>query len=288
MVVEHPLGDEGAAAGDDAGDPLGGQGQVLQQDTGVDRLVVGALLGMMLHHLHEVVRGEVFHAVNLGHDLVDGHGADGDGCVIDDRLADAVDVAAGGEVHDGIGAVVDGGVELLQLLVDVGGDGGVADVGVDLDGAGLADADDIQPAGEVTDVGGDNHATAGHFVAHDFRRKVFPLGDTAHGVGDDALLGVMDLRDWLAAAAAHITASFLQRGLSHLAARAPARVNKLKRPDLIGAPGCFPFAGITQIRFRRSAAAPAALSARGHELPLRYSLQTQRNSPREERQPQEM
>jgi hypothetical protein len=47
-------------------------------------------------------------------------------------LADHGDVAAGGEVHDRVGAVVDGGVQLAQLFVDVGGERGVADVGVDL------------------------------------------------------------------------------------------------------------------------------------------------------------
>ena len=38
VVVEHPLGHEGAAAGDDAGEPAGGQREVLQEDAGVDRL----------------------------------------------------------------------------------------------------------------------------------------------------------------------------------------------------------------------------------------------------------
>ncbi len=36
-----------------------------------------------------------------------------------------------------------------------------------------------------------------------------------------------------------------------------------------------PCAGITQVRFLRSAAGPAALSARGHELPLCYPVQAQ-------------
>ena len=40
-------------------------------------------------------------------------------------------VAAGGKIHDRVGAVVDGGVELLEFFVDVRGDGGVADVGID-------------------------------------------------------------------------------------------------------------------------------------------------------------
>ncbi len=65
------------------------------------------------------------------------------------RLADGVDVAAGGEVHDGIGAEMDGGVQLLQLVVDLAGDGGVADVGVDLARRGDADGHRLQAFREV-------------------------------------------------------------------------------------------------------------------------------------------
>src|SRR3972149_1955392 len=97
-----------------AGEALRSQRQVLQEDAGVDRLVVRPLLRLVLDHPHEVVRRQVFDALHLRDGLVDGHGADGDGGVIDDRLADAVDFAAGGEVHDGVGAVVDGVVGLLH------------------------------------------------------------------------------------------------------------------------------------------------------------------------------
>src|SRR5205823_4623499 len=47
---------------------------------------------------------------------------------VDDGPADGVDVAAGGQVHDRVGAEVDGRVQFLQLVVDLAGDGRVADV----------------------------------------------------------------------------------------------------------------------------------------------------------------
>ena len=44
----------------------------------------------------------------------------GTGECAQDGLADLGDVAAGGEIHHGVGAVVDGVMQLLQLFVDVG------------------------------------------------------------------------------------------------------------------------------------------------------------------------
>ena len=47
VVVGHPLGEDGAAAADDAGDALGDQRQILDQHAGVDRHVVDALRGLL-------------------------------------------------------------------------------------------------------------------------------------------------------------------------------------------------------------------------------------------------
>ncbi len=46
VVCEAPAGHDGSAAGDDAGDPVGGQGHVAQQYAGVDGHVVHALLAL--------------------------------------------------------------------------------------------------------------------------------------------------------------------------------------------------------------------------------------------------
>ena len=108
-----------AAAGDDAGDAVLRQRQVLVEHAAVDGHVVDALLGLVLDHVEEVVRGQVLDVRDLLDGLVDRHGADRHRRGGDDRGADGVDVAAGGEVHHRVGAEVHGEVQLLQLLVDV-------------------------------------------------------------------------------------------------------------------------------------------------------------------------
>ncbi len=109
----------------------------------------------------------------------------------EDGFADFVNVAAGRKVHHGVGAVVHGGVQLLQFLVDVGGDGGIADVGVDLAQRGHADAHGLQF--RMVDVRRDDHPAAGDFVAHQFRSDLLALGDVDHLLGDLALAGIVHL-----------------------------------------------------------------------------------------------
>ena len=55
VVLHHPLGQDRAAAADDAGDALRGQRDVLDQHAGVDGHVIHALLGLLLDHFeHDV------------------------------------------------------------------------------------------------------------------------------------------------------------------------------------------------------------------------------------------
>ena len=44
-----------------------------------------------------------------------------------------MDVLSGGKIHEGVGSPKGGPLELLDLLLDGRGDGGVSNVGVDLD-----------------------------------------------------------------------------------------------------------------------------------------------------------
>src|SRR5262249_7756490 len=146
-----------------------------------------------LHHVQQQARGEVPDVLDVLDDLVDGDGADGHGGGVDDGLADGVDVPPGGQVHDGVGAEVDGRVQLLQLVVDLAGDGRVADVGVDLALGGDADAHRLEAPGQVDLVGGDDHAPAGHLVADQLGLEVLALGDEGHLLGDDAPAGGVQL-----------------------------------------------------------------------------------------------
>ena len=115
VVADHPLRKQPAAAADDAGDALLCQRDVLAQDAAVDGHEVDALLRLVLDHVEQVLDGHVLRALQLRRDLVDGHRAHGQRTGLDDRLADGVDVAAGAQVHHGVGAEVDRHLELAQL-----------------------------------------------------------------------------------------------------------------------------------------------------------------------------
>ena len=193
VVRRHPVRVQRAAARHDPCHPAKRVRHVLAQHARVDGHVVHALPRLMLHHIEQVVGGEVLDLAGLGHRLVDRHRADRHRRGVDDRRTDRVDVPARREVHDGVGAVVHGVMELLELPGDVRGDGGVADVGVDLHPRHLPDPHRIEPLGEVLDVGGNHEAPAGDFVAHELGIQLFPLGDPAHLVGDHALAGVVHL-----------------------------------------------------------------------------------------------
>jgi hypothetical protein len=147
----------------------------------VDRHVVDALLRLVLDHVEEVLGGHVFDvAAELLEHLIDRNGADRDRGGVDDRGADRVDILAGGEVHDGVGAVVDRQMELFKLFLEVAGDGRVADVGVDFALGGDADGHRLEPLGEVDLIGGDHHAAGGHFVANQLGGEVLALGHKLH------------------------------------------------------------------------------------------------------------
>ncbi len=174
VMGQAPLGHDGAAAGDDAGDALGGERHVVQAHAGVDGEVVHALLGLLDQGVAEHLPGEVLGlAVDLLQRLVDRHGADGHGGVAQDPLAGFVDVLAGGQIHQGVAAPAGRPHHLLDLLLDGGGDGGVADVGVDLHPEVAPDDHGLEL--RVVDVGGDDGAAAGDFLAHELGRDL--LGD---------------------------------------------------------------------------------------------------------------
>ena len=212
MVGEAPLGHDRAAARDDAGDAVGGERHIGEAHASVNGEVVDALLALLDQRVLVALPVE-FHgvAVDLLQRLVDRHGADGHRRVADDPFAGVVDVPSGGKIHHRVGAPADRPRHLLHLLLDRGGDGGVADIGVDLGEEVAADDHRLQFA--VVDVRGDDGAAARHFRTHEFGRheqrhrgakalavimrrrrglvhlfapKVLALGDVDHLLGDDA------------------------------------------------------------------------------------------------------
>ncbi len=192
VILHHPFGQDGAAAADDAGDPPGGQRNVLHQHAGVDGHVIHALLGLLFDHLQHHLPVQVLHAAHARERFVNRHRADGHGRSLNDGFADGRDIAAGGEIHHRIGAVLHRVAQLFQFPVDVRGDRRVADIGVDLAPGGDADAHRLQVG--VIDVGGNDHPSARHFGADQFRREALARGDVVHLLRDDALPGIVHLR----------------------------------------------------------------------------------------------
>src|SRR5450432_2437146 len=193
VVVGHPLGEDGTAAADDAGDALGNQREILNQDAGVDGHVVHALLGLLFNDFEHDGGVQVFDALDAGNRLINRHGTDGHGRIAQDGFANGVDVAAGGKVHDGVGPVVDRGVQLLEFFFDLRRDRRIANIRINL--AQRCHADRHWLEFGMVDVGGDDHSSAGHFVADELRRQLLFVGDEAHLFGDHALARVMHLAE---------------------------------------------------------------------------------------------
>ena len=192
VVGRHPVGVQRPAA---RHDPRHSTQGVFAQDPAVHGDVIDALLCLVLDHVEQIVGRQLLDARDVLHRLVDGDGPHRHRRRVDDRLADAVDVAAGREVHHGVGPVVHGVVQFIELAGDITGDGGVADVGVDLDAGHLADRHRVEPLGDVLDVGRDDEAPARDLVADQLGRELFALGDAVHLGGDGALAGAVHLSD---------------------------------------------------------------------------------------------
>src|SRR5258706_84903 len=148
----HPVGHERTAAAHDAGDTLADKRHMLAHHAGVNGHVVDALLGLFFDYFEHQVEGEIFGAADAGNGFVYGDGADRNGRSVDNGFADGGDVAAGGEVHHGIRAVVDRVVELFQLFINIGTGGGISDICVDLAFGGDADGHRFEVA--VMNIGG--------------------------------------------------------------------------------------------------------------------------------------
>ena len=173
--------------------------EVLDQDSGVERHVIDALLRLVLDHVEQIVGGQLLELLvpfpirPALDSLVDRHGPDRNPRRGDDRAADPVDVAASGEIHHRIGAVPDRDLELLDLAEHVGRHLRIADVGVDLHARDFADCHRLQRAREVVDVGGDDEASDRDLIAHQLGRQLLALGDEAHRIGDLAPTRVVHL-----------------------------------------------------------------------------------------------
>jgi hypothetical protein len=156
----------------------------------VDGDEVHADAGVFLDDVEQFVRDQRIH-LPLGGQVVHRHGADHDRALLEDDPADLVEVAAGGQVHDRVGPVLHGDLELLELLLLELAQLRGADVGVDLGPQTLPDADGPETAVPVVR---DDHLTAGHPLPDDLGIQVFVFGDLPHLQRDLALSSHGQLR----------------------------------------------------------------------------------------------
>ena len=205
--LRHPSGNDGAAAGHDAGQPPLHQGQVRAQQACVNGEVVHPLLALLDERVAvnlPAERRDV--AVHLFQRLVDGHRPHRHGRVADNPLPRFVDIFAGGQVHQRVAAPLAAPHGLFHLLVHAGRKRRAADVRVDFHQK--AGADNHRLGLGVVDVGGYHRAPGGDFAADKFGRDVggyaqrlallvFADGGVLHFGGDDALPGVVHLRNAL-------------------------------------------------------------------------------------------
>src|SRR5690606_9204981 len=144
---------------------------VAQQYTGVDGEIVHALLGLLDQGIAEDLPVQILgYSTDLFQRLVDGHSTYRHRRVADDPLPGLVDIPAGGQVHDGVGAPAGGPGHLLHLLLDGGTQRRVADIAVDLHQEIAADDHRLQL--RVIDVGRQNGTPPGDLLADELGRDL--------------------------------------------------------------------------------------------------------------------
>ena len=193
LVVEHPGRHERAAARDEPSvpalvlEPLHGLGV----DPRVDGHEVRAGLGLLGRDPEEVVLAHVDDRTvahgGLDEGLVERHGADGETRGFDHAPPDLDEVAAGRELHQGVGARELCLPGLLDLDVDVHEVGGGSDGGVHLGAETLADP--AEPDVPVRRDGNDD-VTARDAASYDLGVEPLLPCDLPDLLGDDPLLRV--------------------------------------------------------------------------------------------------
>ena len=134
---------KGTSPGDHPGDPVFKEGEGLPAHPAVHGDKIHPLSGVVLHHVQKPVGLHLVQGFGVHHHLVNGHRAEGGRAVGHQVGANRVQGAAGGQVHDGVGAVLQGRGLLGQLQLQADGVGRGAHVGVHLHPDTLADGDGL-------------------------------------------------------------------------------------------------------------------------------------------------
>ena len=131
----------------------------------VDGHEIHPLPGLGFDVLEEILERGVFDFGDAPRRLIDRHRPHGPVEFIQQKTPEGLRVFPHGKIHDGVGAELISKTGLLFFLPEIGGDGGNADVDIDLGGAAPPHA--AHPQGGVSRIGGDGHAPRGEFGGQD-------------------------------------------------------------------------------------------------------------------------
>src|SRR5262245_54917782 len=133
VVRETPFRHDRAAPRNYSGGSPGGQRYVPQEHPGVYREIVHSLLGLFDQRVPVDLPGELLRLSRyLFELLIDWNRADWNRRISQDPFSRFMNVLSGGEIHHRVAAPFYGPTHLLDLFFDRRGDGGVADICVDL------------------------------------------------------------------------------------------------------------------------------------------------------------
>ena len=180
LVDRHPLRHERPAAGNDPERPLRRQRDEVTQERAVDRHVIDPLLRLELDDPQKIFRLHVLDFFQLLRDLVKRDGPERHVRVVDDRLADLVNMLAGRKVHHRIGAAGNRAADLGQLAAQVALDRRIAEIGVDFGPAADPDSARNEAFLQVDPVGGNDEPPAGDFIPDRFDGQKFLFRDEFH------------------------------------------------------------------------------------------------------------
>ncbi len=190
--MEHPFGQQRTASADDSSNTLFQQRQVLFEDARVYCEEIDALFGLFLDGLKNHFGIEVFDT-SADDGLIDWDGAERNWAVCEQLPAYLVEVSSGAQVHNSVGARVEGDLHLLQFFIDRRAYGACTDICIDLCSQDSAYADGFEVGLEVKYVGGDDDSACGDFVAYKLRVEAFTLCDESALVGYPAVFSELKL-----------------------------------------------------------------------------------------------
>ena len=208
VMVETPLAHDATSTAHDATETLVGEMHVVTTDASMDGEVIDSLLTLFDECVTIYLPTEVFHlSVHLFQGLVDRHGSYWNRTVAHNPFTSLVDVVACGEIHQRVAAPFARPYRLIHFLLDAGGGGRVADVGIDFHQE--VASDNHRLALRVIDVGWQNGTSSCNLITHVFRSDVgldaqllavhvLTDGNVFHLRSYDACLGVCHLGDVLA------------------------------------------------------------------------------------------